>query len=181
MLIYLREIQLKDISDYHRLIQPNQTYHKFDGPYYKQKSKEEIEEFINKIECDLKDGKNPLNNKKLIVNKSTEKILGHVNWCWKSKETNWLEVGIDIFDSNNWSKGIGSEALPLWIDEVFEKFPELVRIGLSTWSGNTRMVNLAKKIGLNKEAQYKMARIVDNIYYDSVSYGIIKEEWLKKS
>ena len=65
----------------------------------------------------------------------------------------------------------------MWINKIFDKNPELIRIGLSTWSGNTRMMNLAEKLGLKKEAVYRKARIVDNQYYDSISYGILKEEW----
>jgi len=36
---------------------------------------------------------------------------------------------------------------------------------------------LAEKIGLKKEAVYRKARIVNNQYFDSISYGILKEEW----
>jgi len=39
------------------------------------------------------------------------------------------------------------------------------------------MMNLAEKLGLEKEAVYRKARIVDKQYYDSISYGILKEEW----
>lgn len=41
------------------------------------------------------------------------------------------------------------------------------------------MMNLAEKLGLKKEAVYRKARIVDKKYYDSISYGILKEEWEK--
>ena len=88
-----------------------------------------------------------------------------------------MEVGIVIFNENYWGQGIGYTALKIWINEVFDQNLELVRIGLSTWSGNTRMMNLAEKLGLKKEAVYRKARIVDNKYYDSINYGILKEEW----
>jgi putative hydrolase of HD superfamily len=88
-----------------------------------------------------------------------------------------MEVGIVIFNENYWGNGIGYKALKLWIDEIFTENPKLIRLGLSTWSGNLRMMRLAEKLGLKKEAVYRKARIVDNQYYDSVSYGILKEEW----
>lgn len=50
-------------------------------------------------------------------------------------------------------------------------------IGSVTWSGNLRMMRLAEKLGLKKEAVYRKARIVDRTYYDSVSYGILRDEW----
>ena len=112
----------------------------------------------------------------MIVNKKNE-LIGEVNWYWKSKETNWLEIGIVIFDEKNWGKGIGIQAMRLWICEMFESKTELVRIGLTTWSGNEGMIKLAEKLRLKKEAEYRKARIVDGKYYDSISYGILREEW----
>lgn len=89
----------------------------------------------------------------------------------------WMEVGIVIFNENYWGKGIGYTGLRMWIDEIFSENPKLIRIGLSTWSGNLRMMRLAEKLGLKKEAVYRKARIVDHTYYDSVSYGILRDEW----
>ena len=88
-----------------------------------------------------------------------------------------MEVGIVIFNDDYWGHGIGYDVLNMWIDEIFSQNRKLIRIGLSTWSGNERMMKLAEKVGLKKEAVYRKARIVDNKYYDSVSYGILKEEW----
>ena len=88
-----------------------------------------------------------------------------------------MEIGIIIFNDCYWGHGIGHKALKMWIDEIFDKNPKLIRLGLTTWSGNERMIKLSETIGLKKEAVYRKARIVDNQYYDSVSYGILKEEW----
>ena len=41
------------------------------------------------------------------------------------------------------------------------------------------MMKLAEKLGLKKEAIYRKARIVESEYYDSISYGVLKEEWDK--
>ncbi len=100
---------------------------------------------------------------------------------WKSQETLWMEIGIVIFNEDYWGQGIGYKGLRMWINEIFYQNPKLIRIGLSTWSGNERMMKLAEKLGLKKEAVYIKARIVDNQYYDSVSYGILKEEWQRIS
>jgi putative hydrolase of HD superfamily len=39
------------------------------------------------------------------------------------------------------------------------------------------MMALAEKLGLKKEAVYRKARIVKGEYFDSVSYGILRDEW----
>ena len=100
-----------------------------------------------------------------------------MNWYWKSQETLWMEIGIVIFNEEYWGHGIGYTALKMWINEIFIQNPKIIRLGLSTWSGNERMMKLAEKLGLKKEAVYRKARIVDDRYYDSVSYGVLKEEF----
>ena len=112
-----------------------------------------------------------------IISNDKNELIGEVSWYWKSEETLWLEIGIVIFSEKYWKKSIGYKALKMWINEIFVTKKEIVRIGLTTWSGNTGMLRLADKIGLKKEAEYRKARIVDGNYFDSISYGILREEW----
>lgn len=178
MNIILRELEIKDLDDYLYWNHPSREFHKFNGPYYERSSEEELKVYIEELkELLLKGERNVLKNKEIIVNKDTDEIIGQVNWYWKSQETLWMEVGIVIFNENYWGKGIGYTALKMWINKIFDGNPKFIRIGLTTWSGNLRMMRLAEKLGLKKEAVYRKARIVDNQYYDSVSYGILKEEW----
>jgi putative hydrolase of HD superfamily len=177
--IILRELEIKDLDDYLYWNHPSREFHKFNGPYYGKKNEEELRKYIEDLKALLLNGeKNVLRNKKIVANKDTDEIIGEVNWYWKSQETLWMEIGIVIFNEDYWGKGIGYTALKMWIDEIFVENPKLKRIGLSTWSGNERMMKLAEKLGLLKEAVYRKARIVNNQYYDSVSYGVLKEEWL---
>ena len=178
MNIYLRELEIKDLEDYLYWNHPSREFQKYNGPYYQKSNEEELKQDIEEYRLRLLNGeRNVLQNKKIIANKDNDEIIGQVNWYWKSVETLWMEVGIVIFNENYWGQGIGYKALKMWINEIFDENPELVRIGLTTWSGNTRMMNLAQKLGLKKEAVYRKARIVDKQYYDSISYGILKEEW----
>jgi len=175
--IFIRDIEIDDLLEYKKMIQPDREYHKFNGPYYSHMNETEIDLYIIEIARKISDGEQPLLNKKMIVDKNNNNLIGQVNWYWKSEETKWLEIGIIIFNEKYWGTGIGYIALPMWIDEIFASFPKIIRIGLSTWSGNHRMIKLAEKIGLKKEAEYKQARIIEGIYYDSLSYGILKENW----
>lgn len=177
MEIKLRDMILEDLPIYEMYRMPGHKWHEYDGPYYADMSEQELKEYIAEIKTTLENNERPFHNRKVIADKETNTLTGTVNWYWKSKETNWMEVGIAIYDENLWNKGIGYKALKLWINEIFISHPELVRIGLSTWSGNIGMMKLAEKLGLKKEAEYKKARIVKNKYYDSISYGILKEEW----
>lgn len=178
----IRDLEMKDLNDYLYWNHPAREFHKFNGPYYGRKNEEELRKYMDEIkELLLKGEINVLNNKKIIANKDTDEIIGQVNWYWKSEETLWMEVGIVIFNEDYWGKGIGYKALRMWVDDIFNEKTELVRLGLSTWSGNLRMMSLAEKLGFIKEAVYRKARIVNNEYYDAISYGILKEEWEKSS
>ena len=177
MKIELRKITKEDLTEYEYWKLPIHKYHHFNGPYFKKSSKEEIGSEIKRISEEFKKGnRNPIPERRMISNKKRE-LLGEVSWYWKSKETNWLEIGIVIFDEKNWGKGIGQKALKLWINEIFKSKEEIIRIGLSTWSGNNGMIILAEKLGMKKEAEYRKARIVEGKYYDSISYGVLREEW----
>ncbi|MDD2917069.1 MAG: GNAT family protein [Candidatus Gracilibacteria bacterium] len=178
MELILRELQLDDLNDYLKYTHPSREYRKYNGPYFKQETEEELGELIERYREKLNQGEhNVLRNKKLIVNKATDEIIGEVNWYWKSEETLWMELGIVIFNEKYWGQGIGYIALKMWISEKFKEDPRLVRLGLTTWSGNIGMMKLSEKLGFKKEAVYRKARIVNGEYFDSVSYGILREEW----
>ncbi len=176
--IELRELRIEDLDDYLYWFHPSREFHKFNGPYFKQKTEDELNEYIEELKHKLGNReKNVLGNKKVISDKENDGLIGQVNWYWKSEETYWMEIGIVIFNENYWGLGLGYKALKLWIDETFIENPQIIRLGLTTWSGNERMMSLAEKLGFKKEAVYRQARIVDGKYYDSISYGILKNEW----
>lgn len=174
--IKLRPILLKDLEDYYIWNLPHRLHHDFDGPYFVRQTEMDLKASIEKLRADLEAGQEK-RNRQMIVNANTDELIGQVSWYWKSEETAWMEIGITIFNEGYWSKGIGLQAMILWVNFIFKEFPELVRLGLTTWSGNYGMMRLAEKMGFKKEAVYRDARIVKGEYFDSVSYGILKKEW----
>lgn len=109
-----------------------------------------------------------------------DKPIGTVSKNWKDEKTRWLDIGIVIYNSQYWSGGIGTTAIKLWITEIFENMPHLKHVGLTTWSGNQGMIHVAKKLGLKKEAQIRQVRYWQGIYYDSLEFGILRDEWHSK-
>ncbi|MGO1990053.1 GNAT family N-acetyltransferase, partial [Mammaliicoccus vitulinus] len=51
------------------------------------------------------------------------------------------------------------------------------RIGISTWSGNIRMIKVASKTGMIEEARIRKGRVVEGEFYDAIQMGILREEW----
>ncbi|ANU13011.1 GNAT family N-acetyltransferase [Planococcus halocryophilus] len=104
------------------------------------------------------------------------KAIGYVGAYWVDENTNWLETGVVIYDTNYWNGGYGSEAYRMWIDFLFAN-TDLHRLGMSTWSGNERMMTVAKRLGMTEEARIRKARIVNGQLYDAIKMGILREEW----
>lgn len=157
-------------SDYNKLLEPNR-------------------DLMSRLEYKVRNTKlkNALLNgrptkwifRKLIINKSDNRIIGYTHYYWKSRKNNWLEIGIVIFNKNDWGKGIGYKSLKLWIKTIFASNIDIVRVGLSTWSGNRRMVNLAKKLNFIEEGRIREAIESNGEYYDLITYGMLKKEWLE--
>ncbi|PSL50742.1 RimJ/RimL family protein N-acetyltransferase [Salsuginibacillus halophilus] len=115
-----------------------------------------------------------------LVIKSEQEVIGYVGAYWVDWHTQWLETGIVIYDPSFWGGGYGTEAYQLWIDFLFST-TELHRLGMSTWSGNKRMMKAAQKTGMVEEARIRKARVVDGVYFDAIKMGILREEWEGKT
>jgi RimJ/RimL family protein N-acetyltransferase len=64
----------------------------------------------------------------------------------------------------------------MWNDYLFTHM-DMVRLGIGTWSGNVRMIGLARKLGMIEETRVRKARIVRGEHYDAIKMGILREEW----
>lgn len=107
-------------------------------------------------------------------------IIGSVNFHFVDGNLKrWLEVGITIFAATDWGEHVGRQALSAWLTHLFNDVTTLPHIGLTTWSGNVRMMALAEAVGLSQEARIPQVRYWQGRYYDSVKYGILREDWLR--
>lgn len=103
-------------------------------------------------------------------------VCGTVSYYFEDEQGNWLECGIIIHQSGNWNKRIGTRALTLWVDHLFQQLP-VPRVGLTTWSGNKRMIRVGEKLGMQMEGRMRNVRFYEGKYYDSIRMGMLREEW----
>lgn len=114
---------------------------------------------------------------KLIV--QNDRIIGMVSAHWEDGVLKqWLEVGLVLYDSTNWNQGVGTYIMKHWITEMFGQFSHVQRVGFTTWSGNPSMQVLGDKLGMSKEGVIRKVRYWQGNYYDSIKYGILREEWI---
>lgn len=175
MNVQIREIFLDDLASLWEVAyrNPNAEWTKWNGPYFKDvlPTRREFLEKVGPTDFVHNQFKNII-----IVDKQ---IVGIVSAYYEDGELKrWLDVGIVIYSTENWQKGIGKKALKLWINHIFS-IVSLPHVGLTTWSGNLRMIRLAKRLDLEKEAQIKKVRFWQGKYWDSIKYGILREDWVK--
>ena len=175
--VELREATEQDIDDlyYWKYEEKKQEAKKWNGPYIPE-TKITKEEFKINWYKDYEIAPNTPNSLIIFVG---NKLIGTVGAYWVDKNTNWLETGIVIYDNNYWNGGYGTEAYKLWIDFLFSS-TDLHRLGMSTWSGNVRMMKVAERIGMKEEARVRDARMVDGEYFDAIKMGILRAEWEEK-
>lgn len=178
MNINLRKIEKKYLKDIYNIQFSSEfpEWTNYNAPYFNEYKLISYEQFLisNEISWLLNDDK--VNG--IFVD---DNIIGVVSRHWENRVTRWLEVGIVIYDETFWNKGIGEIVLREWIAKCFEDFPEIERVGLTTWSGNLGMMKLSEKLGLKLEGVLRKVRFYNNFYYDSIKYGILREEFYNKS
>ncbi len=179
--VVLRDWHLDDLPGYQAWQEPGHAWQALDGPYYPRPTFEETKVFITKVGDRIRAGKWPTPRMVLVVAcAETNALIGRVSRYWQSEETQWLSIGVVIYDPPQWGRGLGTEALGLYSDYAFASMPDIARLDLRTWSGNPGMMRVAEKLGYRQEACFRKARIVDGEYFDGLGYGILREEWREK-
>lgn len=175
--IRLRDWIEDDIAPYSAWMAPHHAWRRTDGPYYPLPTAAQQEKHLARIRRAVAGEVPDVRVKVVIADRQTDRLVGTVSRYWQSPETRWLSVGISIYDPALWGRGIGHEALGLWCDYLLGAPLELARLDLRTWSGNVGMMRLAEKLGFQREATFRKARIVDGAFYDGLGYGVLREEW----
>lgn len=171
--VAIRPAQPEDLEEFWEIAfsDPNAAWTKLNGPYFHDDLPSK-EEFLNVLAY-----RAWIHNQDRLLITYNNKIVGSVGASFKDgKLAKWLDMGITIYDQNMWDKHIGGTALKLFITYLFKLY-DIPHIGLTTWSGNPRMMHLAQKIGMKEEARIRKVRYFDGQYYDSCQYGILRDEW----
>ncbi|WGW13971.1 GNAT family protein [Saxibacter everestensis] len=179
--VSLREFDVSDVDTYCDWLLPHQEWHSWDGPYFRKDSAEEVERYRRKLRQRLGSGEQfehdgCLSRAVITPAGQPDRLVGTVSWHWESEETNWRRMGISIFDPALRGQGMGSDALELWTSYLFRR-SDIVRLDFSTWSGNHGMLGVGRRLGFVEEARFRKARVVNGLHFDSVVFGVLREEW----
>nr|WP_231115520.1 GNAT family protein [Vibrio coralliilyticus] len=167
--VLIRPATPDELTRLYELQTKHTEWTQYDGPYYPY-TPPTLEAFQKGAFARLLKGQ----NMQVITYEGTP--VGTVGCYWECEETRWLEAGVSIYDSSYWGKGIAPQALVQWVTFLFANY-DIERVGLTTWSGNPRMMSCASKLGFKQEACLRKVRYFEGTYYDSVKYGVLRSEW----
>lgn len=175
--VYLRDRHPSDATIYVNWFM-NGEWKEYDAPWENINIPEQ-DIILNKFLEDCK--KDPPQPRTTAIITTTEnKPLGWVNRYKRGEHfpDTWF-VGIGIGEDNYLNKGIGTEALELWLDYLFSN-SNVHRLSLDTWSLNKRMMHVAEKIGFIFEGKQREYIKWKDEWIDFVHYGMLKREWEEK-
>lgn len=171
--VNLREFRAEDAAWLVRMMARG-TWWKWDAPWEGPPSEDELRQTPVRIAAMIREAASP--PRRMIIETRAGSSIGTVSRYWVDERTQWLEVGVGIYAARNWGRGFGPAALGLWVDHLFEAL-DLRRVGLRTWSGNERMVRLARRLGFRREAVFREACKTEGRVHDRVAFGLLRREW----
>jgi RimJ/RimL family protein N-acetyltransferase len=169
MTVEIRAAQPSELESIFVLVTSHNEWTQFNGPYFPY-------EHPTLSEFEQSTFKRLLKGSDLQLVIANNAPVGVVNSYWECEDTRWLEAGVVIYDSNYWGQGIAAKAVPLWVTHLFS-INDIERVGMTTWSGNPRMMSLALKLGFQQEAWLRKVRYYQGKYYDSIKFGVLRSEW----
>jgi RimJ/RimL family protein N-acetyltransferase len=86
--------------------------------------------------------------------------------------------GISIGEKGEWDRGYGSEATALMVEYAFDTL-NLNRVTLQVYGHNRRGIKVYERAGFQREGVLRQDNFVEGQYHDTLTMGILREEWTK--
>ena len=90
----------------------------------------------------------------------TKEFLGHVSIYNQRNRARSADLGIMIYNKENWDKGYGTDAMRVILDFGFN-YQNLHRIELSVYPSNKRAIHVYKKLGFKEVGRKREVRFMN--------------------
>ena len=170
-MITLRDMRQSDIENYVRWFTEETEWCNWDAPWEKEQTSEDAEraswtEYYESV----RDLPNDVVRWKFEIEYDGQ----HIGWVSRYYDLGYMDnpenipaVGIDIPGLENRGKGVGEQALRLFMDYLHQH--GCSSFYTQTWSGNTAMLRLAEKLGFREVCRKRDLRTVNGKAYDAVT------------
>ena len=115
-----------------------------------------------------------------IIKKENDTLMGNISLMHINFIDGTAELGIFIGDTENLSRGYGSEAIMLLLDYAFNQI-NLYNIMLRVYDFNKRAIRAYEKCGFKTFGIWKNSHYVDGKYCNEVYMNILKKDFIKNN
>lgn len=176
--VTLRDWHPSDVDDRLReLLSPDRPWHLTNGPYFGRPTAADMERLAQRFAGLAATGAEllpePRENLPIVLD---EAVVGSVSWYWEDQRTDWRRMGVTIYDETLWGQGLATEAMALWTTYLFE-VTDALRLDFATYTGNTGMLGVGRKLGFVEEARMRRARRWSGGVHDAIVMGVLRDEW----
>ena len=169
--IYLRDYRMEDVEAVHRWRGLSEITW-WTAAYLWPESPEQTRAFV---EAQVRDV--DLENRKFAICRlDDDRYLGHIGYESLQLRRRHTELGISIGEPEYLSKGIGTEAIGLFLSVCFEELG-LHRVGLRVVRENKRGVRCYEKCGFKLEGAMRDFYYSQGRWHDLLIMGILEDEY----
>jgi RimJ/RimL family protein N-acetyltransferase len=136
----------------------------------------EASEFRDRFLRGCEQGTNPTPRDHATIASPENEAFGFVNRYSKEGFPDTWYVGISICEDSYLNRGLGTDALRLWVQHLFSN-PQIHRLGLDTWSNNPRMIRAAQKAGFVYEGEEREILLWHGQRLNLVHLSILRPDW----
>jgi RimJ/RimL family protein N-acetyltransferase len=111
-----------------------------------------------------------------IVVLQTDQLIGATGFHEIDFRCRHASFGIVLGDKSAWGKGYGTEATRLLLGYAFESL-NLNRVWLHVYEYNARALRVYDKLGFRREGVLRQHTYRDGRYWDTITMGILRDEW----
>ncbi len=169
--IYLREYRMADLEALHRwrnIEEITRSVPLYLWPESLEQTRAFLEDQVNNVD--------PANRKFAICTRANDRYVGHIGYEHLNLRHRNTELGIIIGEPNLFSRGIGTEAIKLFLGVCFEGLA-LHRVGLTVLRSNSRGIRCYEKCGFKEEGALRDWAYSQGKWHDLVIMGILEDEY----
>jgi len=114
----------------------------------------------------------------VMINKNDE-IIGHICYYKTSLHRDSLEIGSVIYNTEDRVKGIGSEAIKLFVNFLFNT-KKINRLQVAIMPDNIPAIKTVEKLGFVFEGTLRKSVYIKGKYHDINLFSLLKDEYFNK-
>ncbi len=116
----------------------------------------------------------------MILRYTNDTPVGFIRFIYIDRASGNVWLRVMIGDKKAWGKGYARDAMEIYLKWLFDLIG-IHRVTLECYSTNKRAVEFYRRLGFKKEGVLRQAVLIDGMYHDIFSFGLLGEDMHRSS